>query len=37
MGSVTADKVFIHTDPGTGGGSGNVRLDKLLAKVGVQP
>lgn len=34
-GSVTAEKVFVHTDPGTGGGSGNVRLDKLLAKEAV--
>lgn len=32
-GSVTAEKVFVHTDPGSGNGSGDVRLDKLLAKV----
>lgn len=32
-GSITAEKLFIHTDPGTGSGSGDVRLDKLLAKV----
>ena len=32
-GSITAEKLFIHTDPGTGNGSGDVRLDKLLAKV----
>ncbi len=31
-GSVTAEKVFVHTDTGTGAGSGDVRLDKLLAK-----
>ena len=32
-GSVTAEKLFIHTDPGNGSGSGDVRLDKVLAKV----